>query len=72
MAAFVYGSVTKRSDIARSDIDLMVISHTLGYADARAGWHAGAAGPLGRTYAVQHACRLCGLVMQRPLASQTF
>lgn len=33
IAAFVYGSVAKRSDTARSDIDLMVISDTLGYAD---------------------------------------
>ena len=32
-AAFVYGSVAKRSDTASSDIDLMVISDTLGYAD---------------------------------------
>lgn len=33
VAAFVYGSVAKHSDTARSDIDLMVISDTLGYAD---------------------------------------
>lgn len=32
-AAFVYGSVAKRSDRAASDIDLMVISDELGYAD---------------------------------------
>lgn len=32
-AAFVYGSVAKRSDTARSDIDLMILSDTLGYAD---------------------------------------
>jgi len=31
-AAFVYGSVAKRSDTARSDIDLMVVSDKLGYA----------------------------------------
>lgn len=31
--AFVYGSVAKRSDTASSDIDLMVISDTLAYAD---------------------------------------
>lgn len=34
VAAFVYGSVAKRSDTARSDIDLMVVSGKLGYADA--------------------------------------
>jgi predicted nucleotidyltransferase len=32
-AAFVYGSVAKRSDTARSDIDLMVVSDKLAYAD---------------------------------------
>ncbi len=32
-AAFVYGSVAKRSDTVRSDIDLMIISETLTYAD---------------------------------------
>ena len=32
-AAFVFGSVAKRSDTARSDIDLMVISDELGYAE---------------------------------------
>lgn len=32
-AAFVYGSVAKRQDTAASDIDLMVVSDTLGYAD---------------------------------------
>jgi predicted nucleotidyltransferase len=32
-AAFVYGSVAKASDTAGSDIDLMVISDTLGYPD---------------------------------------
>ena len=31
-AAFVYGSVAKRSDTARSDIDLMVVSDKLTYA----------------------------------------
>ena len=35
-AAFVYGSVAKRRDTARSDIDLMVISDKLGYADVYA------------------------------------
>src|SRR5690348_5530000 len=34
VAAFVYGSVAKRSDTARSDIDLMIVSGRLGYADA--------------------------------------
>lgn len=32
-AAFVYGSVAKRQDTAASDIDLMLISDTLSYAD---------------------------------------
>lgn len=32
-AAFVYGSVAKKQDTAGSDIDLMVVSDTLGYAD---------------------------------------
>lgn len=32
-AAFVFGSVAKRRDTARSDIDLMVISDKLAYAD---------------------------------------
>ncbi len=31
--AFVYGSVAKRTDTASSDIDLMIVSDTLGYAD---------------------------------------
>jgi predicted nucleotidyltransferase len=33
IAAFVYGSVAKRSDHAGSDIDVMILSDTLGYAD---------------------------------------
>lgn len=33
IAAFVYGSVAKRSDVAASDIDLMIVSDSLGYAD---------------------------------------
>lgn len=33
VAAFVYGSVAKRHDTATSDIDLMIISDTLTYAD---------------------------------------
>jgi len=32
-AAFVYGSVAKRQDTAKSDIDLMVVSDSLNYAD---------------------------------------
>ena len=32
-AAFVYGSVAKRQDTATSDIDLMIVSDTLEYAD---------------------------------------
>ena len=31
--AFVYGSIAKRSDTATSDIDLLVVSDTLSYAD---------------------------------------
>lgn len=31
--AFVYGSVAKQEDTAQSDIDVMIISDTLGYAD---------------------------------------
>ena len=33
LVAFVYGSVAKRRDTATSDIDLMIISDTLAYAD---------------------------------------
>jgi len=33
VAAFVYGSIAKRQDTAASDIDLMVVSDTLTYAD---------------------------------------
>lgn len=47
-AAFVYGSVAKRSDTAHSDIDLMVISDTLEYADLYAAMEQ-AATILGRT-----------------------
>ena len=32
-AAFVYGSVAKKRDVASSDIDLLVVSDGLGYAD---------------------------------------
>ncbi|HUN68942.1 MAG TPA: nucleotidyltransferase domain-containing protein [Burkholderiales bacterium] len=35
-AAFVYGSVAKRSDTARSDIDLVVVSDKLAYPDVYA------------------------------------
>lgn len=39
VAAFVYGSVAKRSDTAGSDIDLMIVSDTLSYADVVAALH---------------------------------
>lgn len=32
-AAFVYGSVAKQQDTAQSDIDVLIVSATLGYAD---------------------------------------
>ena len=38
-AAFVYGSVAKGSDTASSDIDLMLVSDALTYADAMAALH---------------------------------
>jgi predicted nucleotidyltransferase len=38
-AAFVYGSVARRSDHAGSDIDLMIVSDTLGYADVMRALH---------------------------------
>lgn len=38
-AAFVYGSVAKRSDTASSDIDLMILSDTLGYGEVMAVLH---------------------------------
>lgn len=47
-AAFIYGSVAKRSDTAHSDIDLMLISDTLEYADLYAALEQ-AATILGRT-----------------------
>ena len=47
-AAFVYGSVAKRSDTAHSDIDLMVVSDSLEYADLFAALEA-VATALGRT-----------------------
>jgi predicted nucleotidyltransferase len=46
--AFVFGSVAKRQDTASSDIDLMVISDSLGYADTFAALEA-ASTQLGRT-----------------------
>lgn len=39
VAAFVYGSVAKRSDTASSDIDLMIISDKLGFADVIMAMH---------------------------------
>ena len=48
VAAFVYGSVAKRSDTAASDIDLMVISDTVSYADLYAAMEPVSA-KLGRT-----------------------
>jgi len=38
-AAFVFGSVAKRMDTAVSDIDLMLVSDDLGYADVMAALH---------------------------------
>jgi predicted nucleotidyltransferase len=38
-AAFVYGSVAKRGDTAASDIDLLLVSDTLTYADVMAALH---------------------------------
>lgn len=32
-AAFIYGSVARQEETAQSDIDLMIVSETLGYAD---------------------------------------
>lgn len=46
-AAFIYGSVAKRSDNAASDIDLMIVSETLGYAEVFGAVEAAAA-QLGR------------------------
>lgn len=37
--AFVYGSVAKGQDTSASDIDLMIVSDTLGYADVMAALH---------------------------------
>jgi predicted nucleotidyltransferase len=38
-AAFVYGSVAKGADTATSDIDLMIVSDSLGYADVVGALH---------------------------------
>ncbi len=46
--AFVYGSVAKQQDTASSDIDLMIISPSLGYADVFGALES-AAGTLSRT-----------------------
>jgi len=48
VAAFVYGSVAKRRDTTRSDIDLMVVSDNLTYADVYGALEA-AGVKLGRT-----------------------
>jgi predicted nucleotidyltransferase len=47
-AAFVYGSVAKRTDTAASDIDLMILSDEVSYADTFAALEA-ASSKLGRT-----------------------
>lgn len=47
-SAFVYGSVAKQQDTAGSDIDLMVVSDTLSYADVFRALE-GATAKLGRT-----------------------
>lgn len=46
-AAFVYGSVAKQQDTAQSDVDVLIVSSSLGYADVF-GALEGAAGSLGR------------------------
>ena len=48
VAAFVYGSVAKRHDTSRSDIDLMVVSDKVTYADVFGGLESAGA-RLGRT-----------------------
>jgi len=47
-AAFVYGSVARQQDTASSDIDLMIVSPSLGYADVYSALESAAA-TLGRT-----------------------
>lgn len=46
-AAFVYGSVAKQQDTAQSDVDVLIVSNSLGYADVF-GALEGAADSLGR------------------------
>ncbi len=46
--AFVFGSIAKQQDTARSDVDLLVVSNTLGYGDVFAALE-GASQTLGRT-----------------------
>ncbi|MFG6412389.1 nucleotidyltransferase domain-containing protein [Roseateles sp. DC23W] len=48
VAAFVYGSVAKKTDTAASDIDLLILSDTLGYGDVFTALDA-AGSTLGRT-----------------------
>lgn len=48
ITAFVYGSIAKGEDTAKSDVDLMVLSNTLSYADLYAVLE-GATNQLGRT-----------------------
>lgn len=47
VAAFVYGSVARQEDTAQSDIDVLIVSDSLGYADVF-GALEGAASSLGR------------------------
>ena len=47
-AAFVYGSVARQQDTASSDIDVMIVSPSLGYADVYSALESAAA-TLGRT-----------------------
>lgn len=46
-AAFVYGSVAKQQDTAQSDVDVLIVSDSLGYADVFTALET-AAGSLGR------------------------
>lgn len=46
--AFVFGSIAKQQDVAQSDVDLLVVSDTLGYGDVFAALE-GATQTLGRT-----------------------
>jgi predicted nucleotidyltransferase len=47
-AAFVFGSVAKRTDTADSDVDVLIVSDTLGYADVFSALET-ATGRIGRT-----------------------